>query len=151
MTGVRCFFSAALAILAVTASAQPRGEVSLLGEGDDKTMHYWEVTRQKWAAQPKWLPSAAGSPPLPIAKAVELADAWLRTRHADVKQFAITSITLRSQSSSGPGIVDGWFYRLEFQPVVAGRRLWGGQFVAVILFDGTVVDPRSEPYGARRN
>jgi rpsU-divergently transcribed protein len=66
------FVRPALAILAVTASAQPRGEVSLLGEGDDKTMHYWEVTRQKWAAQPKWLPSAAGSPPLPIAKAVEL-------------------------------------------------------------------------------
>jgi hypothetical protein len=151
MTFTRFVLAATVALLPLLAYAQPRGEVMLLAEGDTKTMQTWEVSRQRWGAQPTWTPSSSGSPPLPIAKAVELGEGWLRKRHADVKQFAVSSVALRPQSSSGQDIVDGWYYRLEFQPVVAGQRLWGGQFVAVVLFDGTVVEPRSEPYGTRRN
>jgi hypothetical protein len=140
----------ALVVLPLLAGAQPRSGVLLLAEGDTQTMQNWEVSHQKWEAQPKWTPASADPPPLSIAKAVELGDVSLRKRHPDVKQFAISSVTLRPQSSSGRDIVDGWFYRLEFQPVVAGRRLWGGQFLAVVLFDGTVIEPRSVPYGSSR-
>ncbi len=135
-----------MAIVSVVVGAQPRTGVLLLAEGDAKTTLNWEVSRQKWEAQPKWTPASAGPPPLEIAKAAALGEAWLRKRHPDVKQFAISSIALRPQASFGSEVADGWFYRLEYQPVVAGQRLWGGRFVAVILFDGSVVEPRSEPY-----
>ena len=133
-----------LLTIPLVAASQSRAEVLLLGEGYDKTMWNWEVSTQKWAAQPKWSPDSPSQPPLPIAQAVEMGEVWLRKRHTDVKQFVIRSISLQPQSSSGPKIVDGWFYRLEFQPMVAGRRLWGGNFIAVVLFDGSVVEPRSE-------
>lgn len=151
MTLNRPLLVLAVTLLPLVAFAQPRGDVMLLSEGDTKTMQNWEVSRQKWAAQPKWSPASSGPPPLAIAKAVEIGEAWLRKRHADVKQFFVASVALRLQSSFGPDTSEGWFYRLEFQPIVAGQRLWGGQFVAVVLFDGSVVEPRSEPYGVRRS
>jgi hypothetical protein len=140
-----------VALLPVLASAQPRGEVLLLGEGRDNVMQNWEISRQQWQAQPKWTPASSGPPPLAISKAVELGEMWLRKRHADINKLVVSPITIRPQSSSGPGVTEGWFYRIEFQPVVAGKKLWGGEFVAVVLFDGTVVEPRAEPYATRRN
>jgi hypothetical protein len=104
------------------------------------------VSREKWRAQPKWNPSSINPPPLPIAKAVEIADSWLRKRNADVSKLALSQVTLRTQSQTGHGVDEGWFYRIEFQPVIAGRKVWGADLVAVVLFDGTVVAPRSEPY-----
>jgi hypothetical protein len=128
--------------------AQPRGPVFLLGEGRDNVMQNWEVSRQQWSAQPKWTPTSGGPPPLPISRAIELGEAWLRKRHSDINKIAVGSITIRPQAGSSLGIEEGWFYRIEFQPVVAGKKLWGGELVAVVLFDGTVVEPRAEPYAS---
>ena len=114
-------------------------------------MQRWDVSREKWRAQPKWSPASANSPPLPIAKAVELGESWLRKRHTDITKLAVSQVTLRGQSASGPGIDDGWFYRIEFQPIIAGKKVWGADLVAVVLFDGTVVVPRPEPYASPRN
>ena len=130
-----------LVSLPLLASAQPRNDVFLLGEGDSKAVYRWAVTKPKWNAQPAWSPAAA--PPLPMGKALEIGEAWLRKQHPDVKQFAVASITLKPREAA-EGAGERWFYRLEFQPVVGGQRLWGGHFVAVVLFDGTVVEPRTE-------
>lgn len=140
-----------IALLPVLASAQPRDEVFLMGEGRDNVMQNWEISRQQWQAQPKWTPASSGPPPLAISKAVELGETWLRKRHADMNKLVVSAITIRAQSGSGPGVTEGWFYRIEFQPIVAGKKLWGGEFVVVVLFDGTVVEPRAEPYASRRN
>lgn len=140
MKTIRAALLILFTVLPVLASAQPRGDVFLLGEGDGKTMNRWAVAKPTWDAQPRWSPVAA--PPLPMGKALELGEAWLRKRHPEVRQFAVASITLKPREA-GEG--ERWFYRLEFQPVVGGQRLWGGQFVAVVLFDGTIVEPRAEP------
>ena len=139
-----------LALVPAVVGAQPQRAVFLQGEGRDNIMQRWEIARDKWQAQPKWAPSSNGSPPLAIARAVELGEAWLRKRHSDVKKLVVTQVTLKAQAESGPDPGDGWFYRIEYQPVVAGKRLWGGEFVAVVLFDGTVVVPRDEPYASGR-
>ena len=139
------------ALLPVFAVAQPRGEVFLMGEGRDNVMQRWEVSRQQWQNQSKWTPTSGGAPPLEISKAIELGETWLRKRHADVNKLAVSSVTIRPQASSGPGVIEGWFYRIEFQPIVAGKKLWGGELVAVVLFDGTVVEPRAEPHVPPRN
>lgn len=133
----------------VVVAAQPSA-VLLLAEGRDNVMQDWEVSREKWRAQPRWSPSSANPPPLPIAKAVQLAESWARERHADVSKLVVSQVELRIQTQSGSGVDDGWFYRIELQPVIAGRKAWGANLVAVVLFDGTVVVPRSEPYTSRR-
>jgi hypothetical protein len=139
------YWSLVLAAVPVMVGAQPSA-VSLIAEGRDNVMQRWEVSPEKWRAQSKWNPSLAGQPPLPIAKAVELAEAWLRKRHTDVSKMALSQVVLRTQTQSGYGVEDHWFYRVEFQPMLAGRKVWGADLVAVVLFDGTVVVPQSEPY-----
>ena len=139
-----------LALAPAIAGAQHQRSVFLLGEGRDNVMQKWEVARAKWQSQPNWTPTSEAPLPLKIAKAVELGDAWLRKRHPDLKKLVASQVTLKSQGESGPDTREGWFYRIEYQPVVAGKRLWGGEFVAVVLLDGTVVDPRSEPYASGR-
>lgn len=132
------------------AIAQQQRGVLLMAEGRDQIMQNWEVPREKWESQPKWAPSSSAPPPLSIAKVVELGETWLRKRHSDINKLAVSQIALRVQSQSGSDTRDGWFYRVEFQPVVAGRKLWGGELIAVVLLDGTVVVPRSEPYSSGR-
>lgn len=139
-----------IALLPTALSAQP-SSVLLLGEGRDNVMQNWEVPREKWRAQSKWTPSSAGPPPLSIAKAVEASELWLRKRHPDLKKLQVSQIVLRTQSTSGSGTEDGWFYRVEFQPIVAGKKVWGADLVVVVLFDGTIVEPKTEPYTSPRN
>lgn len=139
-----------LALVPAVAGAQHQRAVFLQGEGRDNIMQRWEIARDKWQSQPRWMPTFDAPPPLTIAKAVELGEAWLRKRHPDLKKLVVSQVTLKGIAESGPGTTDGWFYRIEYQPVVAGKRLWGGEFVAVVLFDGTVVVPREEPYASGR-
>jgi hypothetical protein len=139
-----------LALVPAFAGAQSQRAVFLQGEGRDNIMQKWEVARDKWQAQPKWTPASDSPPPLTIAKAAEAGETWLRKRHPDLKKLVVSQVTLKAQGESGPDTREGWFYRIEYQPVVAGKRLWGGEFIAVILFDGTVVVPREEPYASGR-
>ena len=134
----------------VTLSAQP-SNMLLLAEGRDNVMQNWEIPREKWRSQPKWTPLSSAPPPLSIANAVEASEAWLRNRHTDLKKMTVSQVVLRMQSTSGSGVEDGWFYRVEFQPFVAGKKVWGADLIAVVLFDGTVVTPRAEPYTSPRN
>lgn len=117
-----------------------------MAEGHDNIMQNWEIAPEKWKSQPKWVPSSSLPPPLSIARAVELGEKWLRKQHSDLNKMVVNKIALRTQSQTGSDVRDGWFYQIEFQPIVAGRKLWGGGIVAVVLLDGTVVVPRSEPF-----
>lgn len=137
-------------LLPAVVVAQPQRDVFLLGEGRNNIMQNWEVPHDKWGAQPAWTPTSGKPPPLAIAKAVELGEAWLLKRHSDVKKLVVQQITLKAQAESSPRTNEGWFYRIQYQPVVAGQRLWGGEFVAVVLLDGTIIAPRAEPYSSGR-
>jgi hypothetical protein len=132
-----------LTVIAVWSPLAFARDITLFGQGDMETMYNWAVATEKFEAQPQWSPSA-GSPPLSIAKAVEIADAWIKKQNPDVKRFAIASIALARADGWGASAAERWYYRIEFHPIVGGRRLYGGQFVAVVLFDGSVVEPRAE-------
>jgi hypothetical protein len=132
-----------LLLLLAWPSIATANEVTLFGQGDMETMYNWAVSNEKLLAQPQWSP-AAGPPPLPISKAVDLARAWMKKRHPDVKDFAIASVTLAPSNACCSGATERWYYRVEFYPIVGGQRLYGGHFIAVVLFDGTVVEPTAE-------
>ncbi len=127
---------------AFAANAQSSSTVFLLGQGDMTTMHNWEVPRKQYEALSKWSP-ADGSPPLAVNKALEIGSAWIKKRHPDVKQFDSSSLSFVRAGCCVSGD-ERWFYRIDFQPVVSGQRMYGGQFIAVVLMNGTVVEPRPE-------
>jgi hypothetical protein len=140
---IRFLAGTLLAGIAAWSASASATDVSLFGQGDMDTMYTWAVPREKFDAQLQWSPSA-GSPPLPIGRAVEIADAWIKKQNPDVRQFVVTSVALARADSWGSGAAERWYYKVEFQPIVAGRRLFGGHFIAVVLFDGSVVEPSAE-------
>jgi hypothetical protein len=135
-----CYFASTL------ASAQGNKMIALVGEGRNNVMQNWEVTPEKWNAQVKWSPTSSNQPPFSIAKPIQVAENWLHKQHPDIKKLSLYQVTLRQPMQAFIDDDSRWFYKIEFQPIVAGRKLWGGDFTAVVLFDGTVVVPRSEKY-----
>jgi len=110
-------------------------------------MHNWEVPRKQYEALPRWTP-ADGAPPLAVNKALEIGSTWIKKRHPDVRQFDSSSLSFVRAGCCVSGD-ERWFYRIDFQPVVSGQRMYGGHFIAVVLMNGTVVEPRSESRGQR--
>lgn len=129
------------------ASAQGSGQVFLLGEGDMATMHRWDVPRKQYEALPKWAPRS-NAVPFSIADAVRTSEEWIKKRHPEVKKFDVSSVSLVRAGCCVPSD-ERWFYRVEFRPVVAGQRLHGGHFVAVVLLDGSLVEPKAEKRDGR--
>jgi TonB family protein len=129
--------------LGAASSAQYGGGVLWLysQRTSDGLMSYWEITPARGEALGPWNPRS-GPPPLSIVDAIKAGETWLAQKSPDVKTFELASAALqRTQPYSGLG--DRWFYRLDYDPVVAGRRLPGGSnFIVVVLLDGTVVEPR---------
>ena len=133
------------ALITLTAAqAQSPDVVSLFGEAHERgPMLQWELSSARHSSQPRWSPNQ-GMPPVPIGRAVELGHIWLKKKHPEVKDFAVSSIQLAPIGYGRPP-ADRWYYRIEFLPIVSGQVLFGGGFVAVVLFDGTIVEPRAEP------
>jgi len=116
--------------------------VYLFGQGTSEGLMFgFEVSAERVEKLPRWSPSGA-QPPLPIGAAVQAAEEWIKKRHAEIRQFEVSTVAL--SRVTWPGLADRWYYRIEFQPIVGGQRLYGGQFIAVVLFDGSVVEPRVE-------
>jgi TonB family protein len=67
---------------------------------------------------------------------------WLTEQNPEVKTFDVASVTL-TRGCCAFAQAERWFYQMYFDPVVAGRRLFGGtSFMAVVLLDGSIVEPR---------
>jgi hypothetical protein len=135
-----CYF------VSTPAIAQINQKVTLVGEGRNNVMQNWEVSAEKWNAQVKWSPTSSNPPPLSMAKAIQSAEIWLLKQNLDIKKLSLDQVTLKQPAQATIDDNSRWFYKIVFQPIVAGRKLWGGDLVAVVLFDGTVVVPRSEAY-----
>jgi hypothetical protein len=135
-------------LLMSSLPAHARGDVVLFGQGDMETMYQWEISNEKFNAQPSWSPTA-GAPPLAINKAVEIADAWIKSKNPEIKKFSLSSVAFFASENWESQPSQRWYFRIEFHPIVSGQRLYGGQFIAVVLFDGTVVEPRAEKRGLK--
>jgi hypothetical protein len=120
--------------------AQPTGTVYLFGSGSDGVMNEFSILGERAEKLPQWTPND-GPPPLPIGSAIKAAEAWMKVRNPEIKQFEVATIAL-AKMTYPRSLVDRWYYRIEFNPIVGGQTLHGGQFTAVVLFDNTVVEPR---------
>lgn len=111
---------------------------------DSHTKYTWPLSWAQLEASPSWSPSS-GAPPLAIEKAVALATRWIREKNPRFDDFKPTRITFQRTSRSENGhSFRRWYYTIDFEPVMNEEALYGGTYVAVVLFDGTVVEPRVE-------
>lgn len=136
------FSALALAASAMCSAAQP-GMTELQSESYvSGPLLTWEIPDARAASLRRWVPSQ-GNPPYPVDKAVKVATAWLKKRHPEVRQFAVSYVQLAPIAYGKPP-ADRWFYRIECDRVLDGKPVKGGTFIAVVLFDGSVVEPREE-------
>jgi TonB family protein len=118
--------------------------------GLDSATYVFEITPDRANRLPRWDQSTTPDPPLSASDARRTGERWLTVRNPHVTRFELVSSTLmRSVSgavSAGCGGTSGcWHYRLSFEPVDGERPLPGGpDYIAIVLLDGTIVEPRIE-------
>lgn len=142
---VAACLTARLTTGAVTAQTLA-GPILLTTQADaDGTMYRWEISPARANSLAPWDPRTT-APPLSLDDAMRTGEAWLKGQNPEIKAFELSLVSLLHLRTP-----DRWYYRLNFDPVVSGRRLIAaGAFVAVVLFDGSVVEPRVEKSGGPR-
>jgi TonB family protein len=94
-------------------------------------------------ALPRWDPSTWSEPQLPAGHAIRIAETWIKQQRPGV-ELQLTDVALRAVTVSDVGPV--WFYVTTFGVrSVAGQPLSptdARSAVAVVLLDGSVVEPR---------
>ena len=143
--------AACVCFLVVTALAKPSaGQTFTIATSIDRndTRYVYEISQGRANGVQPWDPQASSEPPLSISEARKTAETWLTSRTPEVKTFELNALSL-SRTPGPPGICRGggcWYYRITFDPVIAGRRLPGaGDFTVIVLIDGSIVEPRMEP------
>jgi hypothetical protein len=110
----------------------------------DGSQLIWEVLRERYEALPQWNPNGGQPPPLALADAMNAARAWLKERAPAAAEWPAVQTRVQPAARSG-------FYPLVFAPqaTVAGRvptASDAGTMTVVVLFDGSVVEPRVAPF-----
>jgi TonB family protein len=139
------FLAPRLTTVAVSAQTLT-GPILMTSQADaDGTMYRWEISPARANGLVSWDPRTT-APPLSLEDAMKAGEAWLKQQNPEIKAFELSLVSLLHLRTP-----DRWYYRLNFDPIVSGRRLISaGAFVAVVLFDGSVVEPRVEKSGAPR-
>lgn len=132
----------AFALLIVSpVYAQGRGEVPLFkAQNEGKVLDY-SISQARAEKLPKWEPQKP-SIPLPIHDAIAKAQAWTQKQNLKIESLVPNRIELdRVSYGKFFGL---WYYRIGFDAVVGGQRMhaWGLQ--AVVLMDGSIVEPLKE-------
>jgi hypothetical protein len=88
---------------------------------------------------PEWKENMS-NPPLPLPKAVSLATVWMKKRNPKFDDFIVSGITIRRIGSSD--LRNRWDYLIDFNAIVDRRTVYGSTFVAIVLMDGTIIEPK---------
>ena len=138
---MRKFVASLLILVALGVQAQSSDEILLFSSTDLTGVSVkYVISKKRAETVPVWDPLSM-EPPLTLARASGIALDWLKTKHPDVPTFLLSGISIR-EFPIRPALAKRWYYQLDFDPVVGGKRLGGGQFAAIIPFDGSVVEPQ---------
>lgn len=90
-----------------------------------------------------WDMKESSTPPLPLAKALRIAQAWASKNYKGFDEMRISRISLNERRC---GFSRGrWFYVFDFDPVKAGNVQLGTEHFVAVLMDGTVIPPSDAP------
>ena len=120
----------------------------------DGKQQIWEIDRSRLAALPPWTPNAGATLPLTPAQAVTAAQAWLSRHYPNVKGWTELQAAMLRMPAEGRGATpspNGWFYSVLMEPAnrepiqPSAALADGGQVWMVVLFDGSIVEPKLAP------
>jgi hypothetical protein len=99
----------------------------------------FQIPEAKLEGLPKWHPD--GDKPLPVSlkRATELGRAALKIRHPSIQEFETSSVILREIVATKR--YGAWFYEIDYLGKRDGKPIGSCGLFAVILMDGTSVEP----------
>jgi TonB family protein len=101
----------------------------------------FEITDQRFRHLSQWDPDTSAAPPLSAADAFRAATSWLERNspRPEAKRYLLLgSAFLRFPDRAS----NRWYYQVNFAPVVADSVVAMGIVTVIVLFDGTVVEPK---------
>ena len=91
----------------------------------------------------RWETDEKSGPPLPLSKALRIAQRWAAKNYPQFDEVRIGRISLNERRC---GFSRGhWFYVFDFDPVEDGKVQLGTEQFIVIMMDGTVISPNDPP------
>ena len=123
------------------ATHTPDGVHLLLTDFAGKVYDY-RIGGEQAAALPRWEPGWGKPPPLRGDKAVAIATAWMKRRAPQFDRFEPFRIELTRVSYLNRGVL--WHYVIYADAVHGTRRIPAMGMQAVVLLDGSVVEPIEE-------
>jgi protein TonB len=104
----------------------------------DGTRTLFEISEERFRRQPAWEPAHSGTVPLSLEHAIHIAMKWVNTNHSP------GSYRLADAGIARVGGRDSvrWYYRVNFARVAADNSLTSDVVTAIVLLDGSLVEPR---------
>ncbi len=91
----------------------------------------------------RWETDEKSNPPLPLSKALRIAQRWATKNYPAFEEVRIGRISLNERRC---GFSRGrWFYVFDFDPVEDGKMQLGTEHFVAVLMDGTVIPPNDPP------
>lgn len=136
-------FLAPILVTAVVSAQTSAGTLLLSRQSaPDGTIYLWEISPARAESLAPWDPRTT-LPPLASDAAMKAGEGWLKQQHPEIKTFEPSVVSLLRLRTP-----DRWYYRLAFDGIIGGKRVSDpAGLVAIVLFDGSVVEPRVEKSG----
>jgi hypothetical protein len=138
---IACMLALCAASFAASAQPAPAGALILRSNLNGLELDY-RVSLARARDLPAWHPEAE-EPPLAVHKAVLSAHRWMQRHGSRADGYALRQVQLEYAVIFGRTEVV-WYYTVRSHGVVAGRRLPGTGMQAVVLLDGSIVEPSGQ-------
>ena len=128
-------------IAACPAYGQTQDDVPLFKTQNEGRVLAYSISQGRANRLPKW-DLAQPTIPLQIHEAVAKAQAWVKKKNPKIESLIPNRIDLGRVSYGR--FLGLWYYEVGFDGVVGGQRLYGWGLQAVVLMDGSIVEPQLE-------
>lgn len=107
---------------------------------NDRTIY--RIPKIKMATLPKWKPTDEGNIPLPMNKAVELSQKWLKEKNPKISEFKLHRFSIINMNIFSSNEDEKWYYEFQFSPILDGKMMFGTMYHVLVLFNGDIVEPQ---------
>jgi hypothetical protein len=109
-------------------------------EQDGATTSF-EISAERFRQLASWDPDASATPPLPVGDAIHASTSWLQRTNPrpEAKSYLFLGAAfLRFPTRTS----NRWYYQVNFAPVVGDATVGNGLVTVIVLFDGSIVEPK---------
>ena len=118
-------------------SAAP-GTFRLLAMAQNGRPQVWDIVIARVSTLPAW--NGESEPPLSIGEAARIARNWIVGQKMQISGLTLRTINLIGRPLPGPSEV--WYYQVSYSSAGAPLATAGPPVVVVVLFDGSVLEPK---------